>query len=231
MIWIAAATPWETRPLAGRLGLTASADGWRGEVSGAQVRLIETGMGAQAALAALEAAADSGVPGWLVLTGFAGAPASGGVAAGTLVVDLWGLEASAAEALRGAVAQRGLRAAWGRIASAERVPRRPAEKSAFGAARRALAVDLEAEAVRSWSEARGISFLAAKAVIDDLDQDVPVAVPAGRGPAAVGYALTHPGELPGMLRLWRARRRALAALASLLEVALPALSAPAGEGP
>jgi len=83
----------------------------------------------------------------------------------------------------------------------------------------ALAVDMESHAVAAAAHAAGLPFVALRAIVDASDQAVPDLALAGMGadgrtralPVVRGL-LRRPGALPGLLRLRRDMRAALAAL-------------------
>lgn len=98
----------------------------------------------------------------------------------------------------------------------------------------ALAVDMESHAVAAVAAARGLPFLALRAVADPADRSIPAAAlgaigPDGRsrlGPVLAGLA-RRPWELPALLALNDAFRQALGAL----ERAVTELEAPLLRGP
>ena len=83
----------------------------------------------------------------------------------------------------------------------------------------AAAVDMESQSVARAAEEKGIPFLAIRAVVDDAHAVVPPWVTGviapdgtiGAGPTFVGL-LTHPGDLPALIRLGSGNRKAHAAL-------------------
>lgn len=226
MLWIVTATRWEARPLGERLGLRLGAPG---RLGGRDALLLETGMGAEAARAALESARRSGpAPDALLHVGFAGA-CQPGVAPGTLLFDVWGEESALRELAKEVAAGLGLPFQLGRVASAPRVLTTPEQKAAFGRERRALAADLENEAVRGWARGRGVASMTAKVVLDALEQDLPGEAPAPGAAAGAAYVAAHWRELPALLRLWRQQRRGVDRLARFLAGFVPRL--PVGAAP
>ena len=214
MIWIATATPWESGPLKARLGASG--------------HILEMGMGAENARRSLDAAfARHGAPEWLIHTGFAGATQPG-VASGTLLFDVWGEDAEARELAKRVASELGLAYQLGPIRSADRVLATRAEKEAFGRTRRALAVDLENEAVREWARARKVPSLAVKAVFDELEQELPLDTPASAGAAdSAAYLAKHWRDLPLLVSLWRRQRRSMLTLTTFLGAFLAQLPEPA----
>lgn len=225
MILVTAATPWESRPLAKALGLTAAGPRlYRGVLAGRAVWLLETGMGAAPAAAALAGLKDPNGDGPLELvvsSGLAGA-LQPGIASGELVCDPHGGPVALARAARAAAESFGIPLHMGTALCAERVLG-PEEKRRLGDRRRALAVDMESAAVRAWCEKRGTAFAVLRAVLDPVDERLPAGVPDGPGLwPALRFAAAHAGELPLLARLGWRQRRALRRLASVLRAVLEA---------
>jgi nucleoside phosphorylase len=217
VIVLTAATPWESEPLRRAWGLVPGPHPrtWGGKAAGKDVLLVETGMGAErcaAALAALpafpvELAVSSGLAGSL----------QEGVRSADLVADPHGAPLAVLEAVREAAAAAQAPLHLGRMVSSSRVLTEPAQKRALGENRRALAVDMESAQVRLWAGERGASFLALRAVLDELGDRLPADAPAAAGAAAaLRYAAAHWRELPLLLRLGVRQRRAMARLALVL---------------
>jgi adenosylhomocysteine nucleosidase len=199
MIAVVCAVPAERRALAGL------ADG--------RLRVHVSGIGA--ANAARTAAAVAGeAPEALISAGFCGALAGdlrvGDLVAADVVVDERTGDRFAAD-------PRLLAAAPGRrgaMVSAERVARTPADRARL----EGLAVDMESAALARAAGDAGIPFLALRAVTDERHHRLPdfdrVMNAAGRltpGAGLVHFAL-HPRELPALVRLGPAARRAGQAL-------------------
>ncbi len=220
-IVLCAATKWEVEPLARRWSLcAASAFRFEGTVRGIEVVLLKTGIGpanAQEALAALQA------PKMIVSTGFAGA-LQPGMASGDLVLEVQGLDAEIPPMAREIALRQKTAFHFGRIAHTNRVLSRPEEKVSLGKAERASAVDMESASLRAAAERLGVPFLAARVVLDAVDERLPSDVPAGESfGALVSYAFRNASELPLMIKTGLRQGRAMSRLASFLEELLPKL--------
>lgn len=209
-VLLTAATPWESRPLAKALGLLP--DGprqWRGVLGARRGVLLETGMGAGAAAAALERAfgkANGSAPGLIVSAGLCGALLPE-LKPGDLIVDVHGGPVELALAAAPAARRAGVVLHIGAVADADHVLS-PPEKRALGVKLRAAAVDMESAAVRAWAEGRGAAFVAARAVLDGLEDQAPASAPrdASFG-AALRFAVRHWAALPRLAAAgWRTRR-------------------------
>ena len=199
MIAVVCAVPAERRALSG--------------LADDRLRLHLSGMGganaARAAAVALEAAPEA-----LISAGFCGALAAdlrvGDLVAADAVVDArTGDRFPADPGLLAAAPGR-----WGTLVSAERVARTPADRARLDG----LAVDLESAALARAAADAGIPFLALRAVTDERHHRLPdfdrIMDAAGRltpGAGLVHFVL-HPRELPALLRLGPAARRAGGAL-------------------
>ncbi|MGE0026404.1 MAG: hypothetical protein AB7O78_07730 [Thermoleophilia bacterium] len=195
MIAVVCAVPAERRALAG--------------VADDRLRLHLAGIGADsAALTAAEALA--GDPEALISAGFCGALADdlrvGDLVAADVVVDERTGDRFAADPplLAAAPGRRGT------MVSAERVVRTPADRARLDG----LAVDMESAALARAAQAAGVPFLALRAVTDERRHRMPdfdrIVNAAGRltpGAGLVHFVL-HPRELPALLRLGPAARRA-----------------------
>ena len=133
-----------------------------------------------------------------------------------------------------AVAGPGLALRAGTLAGSDRPLTSAADKARLHRTSGALAVDMESHAVAAVAAARGLPFLALRAVADPADRSIPAAAlgaigPDGRsrlGPVLAGLA-RRPWELPALLALNDAFRQALGAL----ERAVTELEAPLLRGP
>ncbi len=184
---ICAATRWEARPIARRLGLRPNgARLWEGLLGGQRVILLQTGMGPAALQAALESEASRiGTPSWVVSAGFAGGlqPA---LKTGDLVADLQGQPLEILQAAQEIAAAQGRNLRFGKIAHADAPLSLPALKRALAAGSRACAVDMESGPLRRWAESRSAGFLAVRVILDGVDQRLPDYPPAeDAGPAAL----------------------------------------------
>jgi len=178
-----------------------------------RLRIHVSGIGAgNAARTAAAVAGDA--PEALISAGFCGALAGdlrvGELVAADVVVDERTGDRFAAD-------PRLLAAAPGRrgaMVSAERIARTPADRARL----EGLAVDMESAALARAAAEAGIPFLALRAVTDERHHRLPdfdkVMDAAGRltpGAGLVHFVL-HPRELPALVRLGPAARRAGAAL-------------------
>ena len=168
-----------------------------------------TGMGAAAARRAAGPLL-ARAPRALVAAGFCGAldPA---LAVGDLIAAERVVDGEAGEAFP--ADPRLLAAAPGRrgtLVSAARLARTPPERAGL----RGTAVDLESAALARAAAEAGVPFLALRAVTDTVAHRMPdfgrIADDDGRlrPGRAVAHFLAHPAELPGLLRLGPAARRA-----------------------
>ncbi len=199
MIAVVCAVPAERRALAG--------------VADERLRVHVSGIGA--ANAARTAAAVAGDrPEALISAGFCGALAEdllvGDLVAADVVVDERTGDRFAADPqlLAAAPGRRGA------MVSAERIARTPAERARLDG----LAVDMESAALARAAGEAGIPFLALRAVTDERHHRLPdfdkVMNAAGRltpGAGLVHFVL-HPREVPALVRLGPAARRAGQAL-------------------
>ncbi|MBI3297418.1 MAG: hypothetical protein HYZ75_04600 [Elusimicrobia bacterium] len=220
---LTAATPWEARPLARALGLVTDGPGlWRGTVGSRRSILVETGIGAAAAASAMErvfGSANGHTPGLAVSTGLCGA-LQPGLKPGDLVLDVHGAPVELALAAKPAAERAGVALHIGAIAHADHVLR-PEEKRALGVKERAAAVDMESTAVRAWAEGRGSVFVAARAVLDSLEDTAPSSAPDGNTfPDLLRYAAAHWRELPHLAMTGLRTRAAMDALGRFLAIYL-----------
>ena len=200
MIIITAATRWEAGPLE-RLR---------------RVTLVRTGIGAASAKAAMERLdlPERGEQLLVISSGLAGA-LQPELRSGDLVADVREAPLELVQAAR-ATAERlklplhmGVFAAVDRVASA-------ADKRALGA-KRMVAVDMESGALREWTKARGGTFLAIRAVLDELDEDVPADIPGEGAVETLKFAARHWRRIPKLAALGLRQGRAMKRLAVFLE--------------
>jgi nucleoside phosphorylase len=220
-ILLCAATKWEAEPLAKALSLRCvSAFRWEGSVGCADVVLIKTGVGPANAR---EALASVSAPKLLLSTGFAGA-LQPKMFSGDLVLDVQGLDLETPPMIRELASEKGLPFHFGKIIHSDAVLHRPEDKRALGLKNRAAAVDMESQAIRQAAERLGVPFLAARVVLDSLDDRLPSAVPAGEAISdLVPYVLTNLPELPLMLKTGLLQKNAISNLAGFLTALLPKL--------
>ena len=220
-ILLCAATRWELSPLVRRWGLRqATAFRYEGAVNGVGVTLLKTGIGPGNAEEALRAVA---APRFLVSTGFAGAlqPRMG---CGDLVLDVQGLDIEIPQAAREIAARQRTPFHFGRMAHSDTVLARPQDKKALGQAQRCSAVDMESRALRAAAQRLGCPFLAARVILDSVEDRLPSQTPSGEGFFdLIPFALRNAGELPLMLKLGLRQGRAMKRLAIFLEEFLPSL--------
>lgn len=220
-ILLCAATKWECAPLVDRWRLkTVSPFRYSGEVSGVAVELLKTGIGAQNAAEALAAVT---APRFLVSTGFAGA-LQPKMDSGDLVLEVAGLDAELPPTARELALAQKTPIHFGRIAHTDKVLFRPEDKRALGTAERCSAVDMESAAIRDAANRLGVPFLAARVILDTINDRLPAEVPAGESIGdLVPYVLRNLSDLPLMLKTGALQRRAVARLAMFLEQLLPKL--------
>jgi adenosylhomocysteine nucleosidase len=184
------------------------------EIARAGVEVHVSGMGAEAATRAA-AALLARRPRALLSAGFCGA-LDPGLRVGDLVAAERVLDGGSGEFFAADPAL--LAAAPGRrgtLVSAPRLARTPAERARLAG----TAVDLESAALARAAAAAGVPFLALRAVTDAARHRLPdfarMADDRGRLSARAGirHLLRHPAELPGLIRLGPAARRAGRSLA------------------
>lgn len=154
---ICAATRWEHSALSG--------------LAGPKVDLLRTGMGPEAASRALLELPSASF-GLAVSAGLAGALQEG-MRPGDLVADFRGFDLDAVRNSRELARGLGLSLHLGPIAHSDVVLEDFAHKASFAAGRRAAAVDMETQAIRSWGQARGVPVIAVRAVLDGLRDRLP----------------------------------------------------------
>lgn len=189
-----------------------------GRAAGAEVYLIETGMGPRCALKASEEALAGLSVHAMVSTGFAGGLGSAGVGElilGTKLLDWTGeksgtsnlADADLLESARGAAREAGVVFSEGPVVTVGEVVCLAAEKKALGKASGAIAVDMESAAIASAAACAGVPFLLARVVSDCADEDLPMDFnlwlsPWGRM-RGMGRVLIRPSILRSLLRMKR----------------------------
>jgi nucleoside phosphorylase len=231
-ILLCAATKWEAEPLAAAFGLRRLGDfRFEGTVGGVDIVLLKTGIGAEnarRALATISAAEETvasnfSVPKMLISVGFAGA-LQPKMDSGDLVLDVAGLDLSVPQTAREIAASQNTPIHFGRITHSDKVLFNPKDKAALGQSARAAAIDMESQAIRAAAERLGVSFLAARVVLDAVDERLPSAVPAGESLSdLIPFVLKNATELPLMLKVGLLQRSAITRLASFLKELLPRL--------
>lgn len=220
-VLIMAATRWEARPLRAALGLAQEGpQSWGGQVGTRRVRLLRTGMGAQAAAAALSRIdAGQDAPGLIISAGFAGALQCG-LRTGDLVAEQLTPCPQAAKTLESAA----IRVRFGRIQHSDVVLTEPRQKRECGQRTGALAVDMESVAIRAWAQEHGLPALALRVILDEADRALPRSLPAGEDALSLAaYAAAHPFSWPRLAALWPLQRQAAAALTAAMRAFLEAL--------
>ena len=211
MIAVVCAVPAERRALSGLAG-----DGLAIHVSG---------MGAAAAERTAAELAAGDAPTAIISAGFCGALADdlrvGDLVAAEAVLDERSGDRFAADPrlLDAAPGRRGV------MVSAERIARTPADRARLDG----LAVDLESAALARVAAAAGIPFLALRAVTDERRHRLPdfdrIMDAAGRLTPGAGllHFVLHPREVPALLRLGPAARKAGQSLRQGIERLVEAL--------
>jgi adenosylhomocysteine nucleosidase len=120
--------------------------------------------------------------------------------------------------------------AW--LAGVERPVAGPADKAALRQRTGAVAADMESHRVGLVASARGVPFLAVRAIADPAARSVPEWLMAAidetggtRALVAVRGAVTRPWQIPGLIRLGREFDAAIATLSRVAVDARPALLA------
>jgi len=198
LILVTAATKWEAEPLS-RL---------------TRVQLVRTGIGPTSARAAMEKIdlKDSG-PLIVVSSGLAGA-LQPGIKSGDLVADVREAPIEFVQSMRATAERLRLPLHMGVFAAVDRVAN-AAEKRELGA-KRMVAVDMESGALRDWTRARGGTFLAIRAVLDELDEEVPGDAPGDGALETLQFAARHWRKLPKLAALGLRQARAMRRLSAFL---------------
>lgn len=150
----------------------------------------------------------------LISSGFAGALAPG-VRRGDLVADLREAPLDFVRSAQSAAERLKTPLHLGAFLSADRVLN-PAEKRDLGARNRALAVDMESGALREWTKAGGGTFMAVRAVLDELDDELPDDAPGEGVAQSLRFAAKHWRKLPALAALGLRQRRAMARLTAFM---------------
>lgn len=204
-ILICAATRWEADPIA------------RGLKHNSRVRLLKTGMGLQKAAQALSGVRDAEKFACIISAGFAGALQEG-MRSGDLVLDLRGAGIELVASAREIGARQNVKIHFGKIAHSDGVLTTPESKKALGQAQRACAVDMETSAIKNWAETQGLSVLAVRVILDELNDRIPENLPESeRNFDLARYALTHLNTVPLLAALAIKQRKAISSLAVFLE--------------
>ena len=218
-VLITAATRWESGPLAKALGLPPSGDGrWEGLACGRRIVLLKTGMGAVKTRDVLDRDFVASDHGLVLSAGLCGAMQPG-VRTGDIVADVQDVELDYATALKQTAETLGQRFHFGKILHTNLVLK-PEMKRKLGTENRVLACDMETAAVRRWADGKA-PVIGLRAVLDELDEEVPSDAPEAGGPAALArYALGHAGELPLLIRTGLRSARAMKRLSRFIRAYL-----------
>lgn len=219
----------------------AGYSGQLGSYEGKPVLLCRTGLGRRAE-STVRAVTDRYEP-WLVLSVGLGGALNPELRVGDLVlcetvhrVPSEGADAAPVRSdgglLRLAQAsaeEAGLRAPRGRSLTADRVVGEPAEKDTLHRSLSLDVVEMESYWLGLVARERGLPFLAARVILDELGDRLPelpgIVESDGsrRTFRAVRYALRHPRHVPWLLRTAASERRALTNLTRFLETLVGAL--------
>lgn len=220
-ILLCCATKWEASPLIQRWGLRqVTPFQFEGAVRGVDVVLLKTGIGPENAR---EALASIDAPRLMISTGFAGA-LQPKMDSGDLILDVAGLDLEVPQTAREIAASQKTPIHFGRIAHTDKVLFAPQDKVALGKAERAAAIDMESRAVRAAAERLGVPFLAARVVLDAVDERLPSAVPSGESISdLIPYVIKNAAELPLMMKVGLLQKNAMRRLSNFLEELIPRL--------
>jgi len=236
---IFAATRWELRALhrafptaraATLAGLRCFAD----ERADQSYRLIQTGIGPEAAARVAGTIMDAQAMDHVISAGFACALVPAQV--GDLMIGTHSLSAHSTgrwevqgdgvvcddrliERMRALAHEAGLPVRAGRFVSAATVVGRAEEKRRLAGTVEAVALDMESQALGAAARQHGVPFAIVRTVSDLLDEDLPLDFnqflrPLG-WPKGLGQVLTHPGSLAGLNRLRKQSSLASARLTDL----------------
>ena len=220
-VLITAATRWEAAPLARGLGLRSSAaNRFEGRAGARPVVLVKTGIGATKTTEALERGCVAGDFGLALSVGLCGA-LQPELKTGDLVADAQNADMDYVTPLRETAVSLGLPLHFGKILHAN-ILLRPEDKRRLGVELRTVACDMETAAVRRWAYDK-IPVIGLRAVLDEVDEELPDS-PAGEDAAALArYALSHAGQMPRLIRLGLRSSRAMRVLARFLKIYLEAV--------
>lgn len=218
-VLITAATRWEAEPLAKALGLPASGEGrWDGLACGRRIVLLKTGMGELKTRSVLNRDCVAGDHGLVISAGLCGA-LQPGVKTGDIVADAQDVELDYVTTLKETAEALGLPFHFGKILHTN-IVLKPDMKRRLGTEQRGLACDMETAAVRRWAGGR-TPVVGLRAVLDELDEEVPADAPESERPAALArYALAHTSELPLLIRTGLRSARAMKRLSIFIRAYL-----------
>ncbi len=214
----------EAQPLAERLGLTAEPrepgepECYTGQTPFGPCVLGVSCMGPRNASSAAATLIDRHNPQLVVIAGLAGA-LSAALQIGDLVIP-----ERIIDSVTGKVYERAASIKkTGRLVTIDRVATRPADKRDLQDRYEAAAADMESAAVARVCETHDIPWLCVRTISDTADQRLPSGIdrlvkPDGSADLgrSIGYALTHPHDIPALIRLGRDTRLATETLADAL---------------
>jgi len=211
-------------------------DGFRAEIGGKEFAVVGHGIGHRRATEAARRALDS-IPGaeLVIGTGVVGA-LSGGLKPGDLVLSdriltidgddqlseqVITVSESHLRAVGRSLASAGIAYSTGAILTSHRVLATGAEKRRAKESTGAIAVDMETAAIAAEAAARGLPFVAIRAVLDEVDDEVVGAEMADadgnvRPLAATSYLIRNPATMLKLPKMIRNLSRATAAIADAL---------------
>jgi len=209
-----------------------------GAIKGRRVAIVRSGAGRTAAAAATEALIDGHQPQWIIAAGFAGGLAPelsrGDVLLVDHLVDRAGNQMSIDLKVDPAALDEQPGVHLGRLLTVDKVVRLPDEKRALGREHDALAVDMETFAVAEVCRRRKVRLMAARAISDTVDDELPADVEhlltqkttAARLGAAAGAVFRRPSSAKDMLKLKENALLASDKLAKFLVGMIEQLSSP-----
>ena len=211
-------------------------DGFRAEIGGKEFALVGHGIGHKRATETARRAFDLIPNAELVIgTGVVGA-LSGGLKPGDLVLcdrtimmhgdgrvddQVIAISAEHLRAIGSSLATAGIAYSTGAILTSHRVLATGAEKRRAKESTGAIAVDMETAAVAAEATARGLPFVAIRAVLDEVDDEIFGAEMADENGkvkplAATSFLLRNPATMLKLPRMIRNLSRATAAIADAL---------------
>ena len=210
--------------------------GFRAEIGGKEFAVVGHGIGHRRATEAARRALDS-IPGaeLVIGTGVVGA-LSGGLKPGDLVLSdriltidgddqlseqVITVSESHLRAVGRSLASAGIAYSTGAILTSHRVLATGAEKRRAKESTGAIAVDMETAAIAAEAAARGLPFVAIRAVLDEVDDEIVGAEMADadgnvRPLAATSYLIRNPAAMLKLPRMIRNLSRATASIADAL---------------
>lgn len=197
-VLITAATIWEAEPLAKALNLRrSSAARWDGSHAGRTVVLLKTGVGAKNTADSLAQLAPKDF-GLTISAGLCGAM-NPHVKTGDIVADPRESDLDYVKPLRETALAMAAPFHFGKILHTNIVLQPPLKK-ALGEEQRAVACDMESQAVRRWSDKKN-EMVAVRVVLDELNDACPTEVPEGEDLlSGIRFALARPAQIPMLIK-------------------------------